>query len=140
MSFFLCLSAVMVITAIVRMSKIFDVIWQALWQTLEGCVALLMTSITAFRTIFVSQEIRDRQKHWAPSRYWLQREMERKTSKESDVERSGQIPSIPLATFDKMKRAFRGHLLTTAGRTTTDSEIFSTEREDETPLSVGSRQ
>lgn len=75
---FLCLSVFMIITAIVRISglaitiqppngkvKAFDVIWKAFWQQVEACVAVLMVSFTAFRSIFVaesSKKNRDRAK------------------------------------------------------------------------------
>lgn len=147
MSFFLCLSTVMVIFAIVRISRISDpgginMVWQVLWQALEGCIALLMASITAFRSIFVSQEIRERdQKRWAPSYSWIQRAKQRKASKEvDDISNSDdqRLPSIPQATFTKMKDYVQGyghhHGTSTDGSTTPDPETGFCE--DETSLTM----
>ncbi|KAL8726355.1 MAG: hypothetical protein Q9166_006762 [cf. Caloplaca sp. 2 TL-2023] len=56
-AFFLCLSICMVIIAIIRISQVHSQtynIWATFWQQLEGCVAMLMVSLTAFRTLFVS--------------------------------------------------------------------------------------
>ncbi|KAL8757059.1 MAG: hypothetical protein Q9199_002500 [Rusavskia elegans] len=56
-AFFLCLSTSMVIIAIIRISQVHSPIyniWATFWQQLEGCVAILMVSLTAFRTLFVT--------------------------------------------------------------------------------------
>ena len=56
-AFFLCLSICMVVIAIIRISQVHSStynIWATFWQQLEGCVAILMVSLTAFRTLFIS--------------------------------------------------------------------------------------
>ena len=121
MGFFLCLSTVMIMTAIVRSSWISDsrginTIWQGLWHILECCFALLMASITAFRSIFVTQRMRERdQKRWAPpASSWIQggAEWRRSSNKEADDawEEKGEgkgyqrLPSVlPRATFAKLR-------------------------------------
>ncbi|KAI1384154.1 uncharacterized protein F4822DRAFT_62673 [Hypoxylon trugodes] len=55
---FLCLSIFMAICAIIRISGFFykgfeDDVWEFFWQQTEGAVAVMMASITAFRTLFV---------------------------------------------------------------------------------------
>lgn len=55
---FLCLSIFMAICAIVRISGfhykgVEDDTWEFFWQHTEGAVAVMMASITAFRTLFV---------------------------------------------------------------------------------------
>ncbi len=60
---FLCLSIVMVVVAIVRMSGYrihgvgingsLDTTWSFFWVYIEACVATIMASITAFRSLFV---------------------------------------------------------------------------------------
>lgn len=58
----LCLSVVMIIIAIVKASGIrtpsdsFDILWELFWQQIEACVAVLMVSITAFRSLFTSHK------------------------------------------------------------------------------------
>ncbi|KAL9582366.1 MAG: hypothetical protein Q9203_005522 [Teloschistes exilis] len=52
----------MSIIAIVKASGIrtpsdsFDILWELFWQQIEACLAVLMVSITAFRSIFVSNK------------------------------------------------------------------------------------
>lgn len=145
LSFFLCLSIVMIIITIVRISKISnstktEMVWHICLQALEGCVALLMASIMAFRSIFVSQEMRNSgQKRWAPSSSWLQSAKQRKTSKEG-MRNGDQLPSVPQATFTTMKRYFRGHGGTADGSTTLNSETCDSGRNDGTSLSETSGQ
>ncbi|KAI1498935.1 hypothetical protein F5X99DRAFT_420218 [Biscogniauxia marginata] len=57
---FLCLSIFMAICAIVRIAGFHykgleDDTWEFFWQHTEGAVAVMMASITAFRTLFVKQ-------------------------------------------------------------------------------------
>lgn len=151
----------MIVIAIVRVTRFshdggIDVVWQILWQTLESCVALLMISITAFRSIFVSQRNRNQnRKQWAaPSYPWIQRVRQRKASEEDGVgnisqQKQQQLPSIPQATFTKKKEYFQGRHhhqhhhpgARTEGNTTLSHETetgFSDqskrEREDESSL------
>ena len=141
MSFFLCLSVVMIVSAIVRLSRISQPVWQTLWQSLEGCIALLMASITAFRSIFVSQEIKERErKRRADPSSWIQRAKQRKAGKQDNVWISEQkLPSIPQATFVKLRNYVQGYQpWTTKARPSLSSEINSTEREmgDETSFNM----
>ncbi|KAK8116330.1 Integral membrane protein [Apiospora sp. TS-2023a] len=57
---FLCLNLVMVCLAITRASKIngaagVDVPWEFFWQFMEASVAVLMGSLTVFRTLLTSK-------------------------------------------------------------------------------------
>lgn len=137
MSFFLCLSAVMVVSAIVRLSRISQPVWQTLWQSLEGCIALLMASITAFRSIFVSQGIKERErKRRADPSSWIQRAKQRKARNQGDGWTSDQkLPSIPQATFVKLRKYVQGYQpWTTKAGTSLGSKIDFTERERETEM------
>lgn len=55
----LCLSVVMVVIAIVRMSGIMlatgdvDIVWVAFWQQQESSIAVMMVSMSSFRSFFV---------------------------------------------------------------------------------------
>ena len=56
---FLCLSLVMTALAIIRVSEIHgpsnvDVVWEIFWQWMEAGIAVMMASVTAFRTIVQS--------------------------------------------------------------------------------------
>ncbi|KAK7753017.1 hypothetical protein SLS62_004966 [Diatrype stigma] len=60
LAIFLCLSIFMAICAAVRMAGFYykgleDDVWEFFWQHIEGDVAVMMASITAFRTLFVKQ-------------------------------------------------------------------------------------
>lgn len=60
LAIFLCLSIFMAICAIIRIAGfhykgVEDDTWEFFWQQLEGAVAVMMASITAFRTLFVKQ-------------------------------------------------------------------------------------
>ncbi|KAI0010257.1 hypothetical protein F4779DRAFT_578733 [Xylariaceae sp. FL0662B] len=60
LAIFLCLSIFMAICAIVRIAGfhykgVEDDTWEFFWQHTEGAVAVMMASITAFRTLFVKQ-------------------------------------------------------------------------------------
>ncbi|KAL9030054.1 MAG: hypothetical protein Q9196_001790 [Gyalolechia fulgens] len=61
---FLCLSIVMIIIAIIKASGIrtsvdsFDLVWEVFWQQMEACAAVLMVSLTAFRSVFLSNKQR----------------------------------------------------------------------------------
>ncbi|ETS87116.1 hypothetical protein PFICI_00944 [Pestalotiopsis fici W106-1] len=61
---FLCLSIFMAICAIIRIAGFHykgleDDTWEFFWQQVEGAVAVMMASITAFRTLFVKQTHND---------------------------------------------------------------------------------
>ena len=84
---FLCLSLIMIIIAVIRISRVhandFN-IWAPFLQQLEACVAVLMLSLTALRTLYVSakrtqeqqrnKKIYSSRKHLWPSSKKLQDE------------------------------------------------------------------
>ena len=58
---FLCLSLVMIVFAILRVSKTHsaktvDICWLAFWQYLEAGIAIIVTSVTTLRTVFTAQK------------------------------------------------------------------------------------
>ena len=60
LAFSLCLSGVMIIVTIVRIAGIkqggsgsVDIVWLAFWQQPECSIAVLMLSVSAFRSLFV---------------------------------------------------------------------------------------
>lgn len=142
MGFFLCLSLVMAIIAIVRISKIRDirgedVVWSGFWLTIEGCVAVLMTSITSFRTAFTGRGTRDSgEKRWAPSHSWVQRARLRNRSEGDDVLERGQLPSIPSALLTGVRSYIQEYHQTAESNTWTGSDTRSLNEVDSTQWSV----
>ena len=135
----------MAIIALIRVSRIhsvagIDVVWEFFWQTIEGCVAVLMASITAFRTVFASHGTRDSdEKRWVPAYTWIQRAKERKWRNKSS-EDEDQLPSIPRALMTGMRTFIRNHDRTAGGTTAlTNPGTCVSEMDDEAQLSVESR-
>ena len=62
---FLCLSIVMIVITIIRISNfkppsptgpiLFDFTWLCFWLYLEACIAIIMGSMTAFRSLFTQR-------------------------------------------------------------------------------------
>ncbi|PSN61404.1 hypothetical protein BS50DRAFT_578420 [Corynespora cassiicola Philippines] len=118
---FLCLSVVMIILAIIRslslpgpVSRARDVPWTILWVYLESAVAVIMVSLTAFRTLFTLRREERRQREerlkWSPNTWkdvampW--RKEAWTSSIESDTEQG--LPEIPNATLTGMRTAIWG--------------------------------
>ena len=111
----LCLSLVMVITAIVRISGIklaggaIDIVWEAFWIQQECSIAVIMVSASAFRSFFVPNSSRsiapDPPK---PSSYWRKRLLlKRPISDKDDWKGGNELPQIPRATLTGMRSAIR---------------------------------
>ena len=116
LGFFLCLSLFMVVIAIVRVSNIkgvngIDLRWELFWQYMEGSVAILMASITAFRTIFLNQTPTVSEKKKKRSYSLLERiEKRRRKQKDLDTEASDNsyhLPDIPRATMTGLRTHIR---------------------------------
>ena len=136
----------MAIIALIRESRIrsaggIDMVWSFFWRTMEGCVAVLMASITAFRTVFASHGTRDSgEKRWTPASTWLQRAKERQGRNKSS-EDEDQLSSIPRALMTGLRTFIRKHDRTAGGTTTalTSPGTCTSELDDEAQLSVESR-
>ena len=115
---FLCLSIVMAVMAIVRVSGLritsaqgvpaFDTAWQYLWQQIEAGLAVCLVSLTAFRSLFIAHG-RNRSGP-TPHRSWYATSIERiknrkKRSYEDDV---GQLPEIPNGFLTGMRTFIQG--------------------------------
>lgn len=61
---FLCLRVVMVVVAIIRTTGVhtsvggLDLVWQIFWLQVEACTAVIMVSVTAFRSFLISKKPR----------------------------------------------------------------------------------
>lgn len=115
---FLCLSVLMVITAVVRVSALrmrvlvlgmpivaIDMVWKHFWQQVEASIAILAISFTAFRSFFVVDASRY---HGAPQAKLpystRQRIWNRKRCATSKTESgAGELPSIPSATMTGLR-------------------------------------
>lgn len=102
----LCLGIFMIITALVKISGLrssrgsFDVVWVMFWHHAEGCIAVLMVSFTAFRSLFVSQNLSSPRLNILPS--WSSKLRLRKARRDQDLQWTG-LPSIPPATLTGMR-------------------------------------
>lgn len=111
LSVFLCLSFAMIVVAIIRISpyhsrRVRDVTWLLFWQHIEGCIALIMASVTILRTAFVTAgHKRDEKKKKEPSYSIRQRLMAKiKRDRSDDLEDTElDLPTIPRATLTGMR-------------------------------------
>lgn len=98
----------MAVLAIVRLSGIQSQgSWNVFWQQMETLVAIIMVSLTAFRSLYVAEASKasDKQspKHWIPSTNRLNFMRKLKGSNEQDE----RLPSIPNATMTGMRTVIR---------------------------------
>ena len=138
---FFSLNLFMAVTAGVRVSGLhsknsFDVVWLFVWQHAEACVAIIMISLTAFRSVFVESESSRARKEGAKKPWYSSTVEAIKRSKERrGVQSDGfkELPKIPSATLTGMRTMIAG------GRPTHDqytgSTLTSGEDFDEGPFS-----
>lgn len=121
---FLCLSVVMAVIAIIRISAYrvrgpsgsLDVTWVFLWLYLQACIAVIMACLPAFRFLFTrrgSRVLDEEKRNGSPSPAYLPvRSQLRKPSRKGSVgwwsgwEEVGQknLPKTPLATHHDTRR------------------------------------
>lgn len=110
---FLCLSIAMVVVALTRISAyrlrgVIDLTWQIFWQYMEGCIALIMASLTTFRTAFIIvSSKRNEKKRKGPS-YSMHQRLKAKLSRNRSDElekwaNEEGLPTIPGATLTGMR-------------------------------------
>lgn len=145
----LCLSLVMAIIAIARMSGInltsknVDIVWLAFWQQQECSVAVIMISISAFRSLFVANA----SKGPSPKDFSKPRYRNRLYLKftGSDKDTGFGLPHIPGATLTGMRSVIRDggqseDLVTrpqdawAPGKTCSSQEVDIVSKESETIL------
>lgn len=118
MGLWLCLSLVMIMVTIVRIAGIkladgsVDIVWLAFWQQQESSIAVIMISMSAFRSLFVdSVGVTAPRKHLKYSaNNWRKRLMRRALGSggdHADAERSMGLPQVPRATLTGMSEAIR---------------------------------
>jgi len=118
MGVWLCLSLVMVVIAIVRISGIklaggsVDIVWLVFWQQQESSVAVIMVSMSAFRSLFVESggAAGPRRHPKYPANRWTRRLVRRALGSEDrhdDLESNMDLPQIPRATLTGMSETIR---------------------------------
>ncbi|KAK7740482.1 hypothetical protein SLS53_005325 [Cytospora paraplurivora] len=158
---FLCLSIFMAICAIVRIAGfhykgVEDDTWEFFWQHTEGAVAVMMASITAFRTLFVKQTNNsdDKTPPASPVQSLLQRLFgrfqslaraqpdEKPTDTGSRPSFTLKLPKLPSPIFTGMRTFIQGNNQTDmSGATvaTVDSEFDGAEADYHTALKSQTR-
>lgn len=145
---FLCLSVAMALIALVRIGGYriqgkTDTTWQVFWQYIEACIAVIMGSATAFRTLFVGENSRKTPEK-KPS-YSVRLRFLRKnnpTSEKSDWEdgNGGHLPTVPSATLSGLRNFIHRHGRTRVGMTSRRSDWEALPHEkDDTQSSLSSR-
>ena len=109
---FLCLNLSMAIIAFIRSASIrsdavWDTSWILFWQHIEACNAVIMVSLTAFRSFFVSGVSSTRRARRA--REWYSPSFTgRRRPKDDLLRREIDMPTIPSATLTGMRTFLRG--------------------------------
>jgi hypothetical protein len=111
----LCLSMSMVVIGLVRASGITpggaetqDVPYELFLQQLEGCISVLMASVSAFRSLFASESRRVQR---SPPRFVMsvnQKLWNRRKNDNADGKPSNGLPSIPSATMTGLRTFING--------------------------------
>lgn len=118
LGFCLCLSIMMMISTIVKLSGIhaptnnLDITWGIFWQIVEACIAVIMVSLTAFRSLFVAHGAGARSPPQKPS---LRKRLlnsriavGRKRAAGDDSEDAEGLPDIPRATMTGIRTFIQG--------------------------------
>ena len=107
----------MIIIAIIRVSgyvqnNTFDIVWLFFWHQLEGAVAIIMVSLTTFRSLLAIKARKAREKKvlkrfWFSNRPQLPARYFKKTTQ--DDSKSQQLLSVPRATLTGMRTFINGN-------------------------------
>ena len=114
LSAMLSLSLVMAICAITRMAGIHlendtvDIVWSVFWQQQECSIAVIMFSMTAFRSFFVGGSMKPADAHKGRTTYWRNKNLFRRFPRAVDGENSDALPAIPSATLTGMRTLING--------------------------------
>lgn len=106
----------MIIIAIIRISglrietTILDIVWELFWQQTEAAVAVIMVSITAFRSLLgIKTREKAIQRSWTfPHRPRVEAGYSFKKATAHDESELEPLPSIPGATFTGMRTFISG--------------------------------
>ena len=125
---FLSLNLFMTVAAAVRVSGVkfhgtFDIVWLFFWQHIEACVAVIMISLTAFRSFYVnSQSLRARRE--PANRPWYSSTVaairRKRVHNKRDEDSITGLPAIPSATLTGMRTFIQSGRRTGTGLQTTN--------------------
>ena len=131
-AFFLYLNVFMVAAALARSGGLdhgsqVDQVWLFLRTQIEGCVAIIMICVTAFRSIFIAEAYAEsnRAKSWRSS--VIQRVIVRRNF-HGDEHEFDKLPNIPPATITGLSTFIKGghsSIPATTLQSSTGSEGFS---------------
>ena len=114
LSAMLSLSLVMAIFAITRIAGTrlpggpVDIIWLVFWQQQECSIAVIMFSMTAFRSFFVGGTLKQAKAPKAPTTYWRNKNLFKRSPRPSEEGHSDDLPAIPSATLTGMRTMIEG--------------------------------
>lgn len=129
LGFSLCLSFVMCVVAIVRISGLpsknqIDATWGVFWQQIEACVAVLLVSFTAFRSFFISAQNKRAPKKAPPISGQVSRRRPFNWGNPTGV----RLPTIPSATLTGLRTFIRGGPRRESVGSTLDESVQLTSR------------
>jgi hypothetical protein len=109
-----------------------DLTWSTYWVYMEACIACIMASITAMRTVFGSTGSRDPDPQRQRPSYSMRMLIMRKIRKSGwdEVENTENLPEIPSATLSGMRTFIRRNHRTAGGTTVMQSAFRSEDIRD----------
>ena len=128
----LCLSLVMAVIAIIRISGIklaggaVDIVWIAFWQQQECSIAVIMVSVSAFRTLFVANASNSPSPKSPDSpNLWKRRILrDRSSSGIYNRNQGNDLQKIPRATLTGMRTMIQRAGLSTVSTRERDHEAL----------------
>ncbi len=110
----LCLSAVIIVVVVTQISGLhvpgkstIDIVWEIYWQFIEGCVAIIVVCVAAFRSFFIQHRSRNQSPPRSP---WYQG-VKTFWSNKASVTSSGEgyeLPTVPGASLTGMRTYIEG--------------------------------
>ena len=109
----LSLSICMVIFACIRIAgctlrHCFGITWQLFWLQVEASIAVCMVSVTAFRSIFLSEPVKAGRKKPTPWYSSTVAGLRRRKKFSEELRNLEGLPTIPSATLSGMRTFIRG--------------------------------
>ena len=144
---FLCLSLVMALAALTRvsgyrLSGVFDLTWQIFWQWTEACVASIMGSVVVFRTLFThsgsrASEKKERSRFYSVRKY-VSRKMKGIVSAKWEELDHDDMPQIPPSAMLGLQKFIWTDQLSRSRMTVRESPLSG--RVDEMRISISARE
>ena len=109
---FLCLNVFIIVFSVLRVTdgltngQSIDVLWGDFWGQIQASIAIIVVSITAFRSLLGIKAMERRQKRASPYHY-RKRSKASSSTEQSDME-VASLPAIPRATLTGMRTFIDG--------------------------------